>query len=117
MLKYQAIIDINDITRVIPLQMPSNVESHAVHSMQEKKHYIYDYFIQINLSRLNGYKIKRKEILNTRRHKPVATVFFRFSHKDKDNKTLKNSEQKAVVQQIQDKLARSVAIRKESFDL
>jgi hypothetical protein len=36
--------------------------------------------------------------------KPVASVFFRFSHRDKDNNILTNKEQKKVVEDIYAKL-------------
>lgn len=36
--------------------------------------------------------------------KPIATIFFRFSHRNKDGQTLTNKEQKAIVEDIFSKM-------------
>jgi len=55
---------------------------------------MYDFFLQIHLSGLNGMetnlnKIQEKKLL---RAKPVATVFFRLSHKSNERELLTVAE-------------------------
>jgi hypothetical protein len=44
------------------------------------------------IEKINPYRMSRK--------KPIATAYFRFSHRDKSNTALTNNEQKIVVENI-----------------
>ena len=74
-----------------------------MNDIEKKKYYMYDYFIQLNLATVNGKALKKmlarsrtvheghtKHEENernqhiTKQTMPIATVFFRFSHRDKN---------------------------------
>lgn len=68
---------------------------------------MYDYYLQFSVSVVNA-KTLSKMLGNQspdfkkrkRRRRPVATVFFRFSHRDKDGVALKNKEQSTIIELI-----------------
>jgi hypothetical protein len=41
--------------------------------------------------------------------KPVASIFFRFSHRDKNNVALTNKQQKIIVENIYSKMLADIA--------
>lgn len=53
---------------------------------------------------------KKKKKRRFSKKKAVATVFFRFSHRDKDGKTLKNKEQCSIVEVIKEDVTRKQKI-------
>jgi hypothetical protein len=55
--KFSASIDINDIVSVQKLRGVNKSNEH-VNNPKEKKYYLYDYYIQINLSTVNGNTLK-----------------------------------------------------------
>lgn len=111
MSEYQCIIDLHDIVSAQKIRT-QNESSKYIHDPEVKKFYKYDYFIQMTLSTVDGNTLKelmklnepresfelkidenreserRKSIFQTfhlKNIKPVASVFFRFSHRDKQN--------------------------------
>lgn len=82
---------------------------------------MYDYYIQMNLQTINGNSLKhilhktqkpkevfhhdpnndfRTSTINVKNKQPIAMIFFRFSHRSKDNKALTNKEQRALCDEI-----------------
>ena len=83
---------------------------------EDRQCYLYDYYLQFSVSVVNAKTLKK--MLNNKkkkkrrfsRKKAVATVFFRFSHRDKDGKTLKNKDQCSIVEVIKEDVARKQKI-------
>lgn len=83
---------------------------------ENRQCYLYDYYLQFSVSVVNAKTLKK--MLNNKKKKKrrfskkkaVATVFFRFSHRDKDGKTLKNKEQCSIVEVIKEDVIRKQKI-------
>lgn len=74
---------------------------------------MYDYYLQLSVSVVNAKTLKkmlggRKSSKKARqlRKRAIATVFFRFSHRDKDGNPLKNKAQNSIVEIIKDDIVR-----------
>lgn len=55
---FQCCLDFNDIVSIQKLR-GANKSSQYVDDLAIKKHYLYDYYIQINLSRVNGHYLEK----------------------------------------------------------
>ena len=136
---FQCSIDYTDIVSIQKLR-GMNKTAEYVEDYDDKKCYLYDFYIQINVSQVNGnfleaintedtseggsftnsfdgdntrtsdIRLSQKKklqhsIIQGRKQKhtyekAIASVFFRFSHRNFKNKVLNNQEQIAVVEQI-----------------
>lgn len=68
---------------------------------------MYDYYLQFSVSVVNAKTLKKmlgnkssKSRRRRRKKRPIATVFFRFSHRDMDGNALKNKSQSSIVEII-----------------
>ena len=93
----------NDIVTAQQIRVLNNT-SHFIDDPEIKKYYTYDYFVQLTLSTVNGISVKKvlekikqdskfskpKAPKNKVKKKAMADVFFRFSHRDRNNVALTN---------------------------
>lgn len=104
--KFQACIDFKDIVNVDVIKLPNETAMY-IEDDEDRKWYLYDYYLQFSVSVVNA-KTLSKMLGNQspdfgkrkRRRRPVATVFFRFSHRDKDGVALKNKDQSSIIEII-----------------
>ena len=102
--KFQACIDIQDVMNVDVIKLP-NETSMYVKDDESRQSYLYDYYIQLSLWVVNAKTLKKMlgdgtKNKKRRRKRAVATVFFRFSHRDKDGETIKNKQQSQIIEVI-----------------
>lgn len=103
--KFQACIDIQDIMNVDIIKLPNETAMY-VQDDESRQSYLYDYYLQFTLCVVNAKTLKKmlgsgNKKKKRRRKRAIATVFFRFSHRDKDGNYLKNKKQSSVVDFIQ----------------
>ena len=74
---------------------------------------MYDYYLQLSVAVVNDKTLKKilggkknNKKAKYRRKRAVATVFFRFSHRDKDGNPLKNKAQNSIIEIIKDDIVR-----------
>ncbi|CDW85582.1 oxidation resistance protein [Stylonychia lemnae] len=135
--QYQAIIDLQDIVSAQQIRN-ENESCKFIEDPEIKKNYKYDYYIQLNLSTVNGNSLKQLisrggqngkkglaneenkdndgfgSVMDENNHllkcfhlksiKSIASVYFRFSHRDLKGKALSNKTQKTIVEEIYDKM-------------
>lgn len=70
---------------------------------ESRQSYLYDYYLQLTVCVVNAKTLKRMlsdgSSKKRRRHKrAVASVFFRFSHRDRDGNFIKNKEQLHLIE-------------------
>ena len=118
---FQACIDHNDIESVQKIRGFNSSGEQYVTDASAKKAYLYDYYVQVNVRRVNGHfdedeskeaqetasreamleklasGLRSKGKLNNK-SKSIATVFFRFSHRDDEGRVLLNQEQVTIVE-------------------
>mmetsp|Transcript_19199 Transcript_19199/g.13889 ORF Transcript_19199/g.13889 Transcript_19199/m.13889 type:complete len:144 (-) Transcript_19199:585-1016(-) len=77
-----------------------------------KEAYKFDYFIQIDLSAVNGLTLRPSQTdglrKKSRTNKAIANIFFRFSHRDTDAMILTNKNQVKIVERLAEMLAEKV---------
>lgn len=110
--KFQACIDIKDIVNVDVIKLPNETAMYVLDE-ESRQWYLYDYYLQLSVSVVNAKTLKkmlggRKSSKKARqlRKRAIATVFFRFSHRDKDGNPLKNKAQSSIVEIIKDDIVR-----------
>jgi hypothetical protein len=82
-----------------------NETSIYIQDEESRQCYLYDYYLQFAVSVVNAKTLKKmlgesKKKSRRRRNKPVATVFFRFSHRDHEGKSITNQAQSGIVDVI-----------------
>ena len=67
-----------------------------------KNAYKFDYFVQVDLSTVNGLTLRLNKDLppKSKELKPIANLFLKFHHKDMDKLTLTNKNEEMIVLQI-----------------
>ena len=102
--KFQAWIDIQDILNVDVIKLPNETAIY-IKDDDSRQSYLYDYYIQFTVWNVNARTLKKllenQKVENKKsKRRAIATVFFRFSHRDKDGNFLKNKEQSSIVELI-----------------
>lgn len=103
--KFQACVDIQDIVNVDVIKLPNETAMY-IHDEEARQCYIYDYYLQLTVSVVNAKTLKKmlkndakvKKKLKKRRKKALVAIYFRFSHRDKDGKSIKNKTQSSIVE-------------------
>lgn len=120
--KFQAWIDIKDIVNVDIIKLPNETAMY-IQDDDERKWYLYDYYLQFSVSVVNAKTLSKmlggknsKNKRRKRRRRPVATVFFRFSHRDKDGVALVNKEQNSIVEVIKKDVENKQKLYHDSLD-
>ena len=123
---FQCCIDYHDIVSVQKLR-GINQSSDFIDEFAVKKNYLYDYYVQLNVSRINGSSLQQilandiepgfendNYILSLKKKEPaIASVFFRFSHRDSKGNILPNNTQCKIVEQIVNAIKEKVIVRRK----
>lgn len=114
--KFQAWIDIQDISNVDVIKLPNETAIY-IKDDDSRQSYLYDYYIQFTVWNVNARTLKK--LLENQKYdkkranrKAIATVFFRFSHRDKDGNYLKNKEQSSIVELIKNDITAKLTMYK-----
>lgn len=114
--KFQAWIDIQDISNVDIIKLPNETAIY-IKDDDSRQSYLFDYYIQFTVWNVNARTLKK--LLENQKYdkkkssrKAIATVFFRFSHRDKDGNFLKNKDQSSIVELIKNDITAKLALHK-----
>ena len=125
---FGACIDYSDIVSIQKIKgrhdAPLDIEN-----ADAQRNFLYNYYIQINLSRVNGQYMESLKLAegkgvtcnnvfgkNEKRtqDKAIASVYFKFSHQDHDGEAISNVDQIKIVEDIVDIIKNHIKNRKSS---